>query len=223
MSASEKHPLLASQQHHGHVSYADVYLSSSSPSSSASSAEYVSLPVGYPHGAHDITVSSSRVGRVKPGFSWAGLLWGLVSWALYLTFIATFLSCLYLTARFLHADCEKPLQLLTAVVGSCGLVWILVIPYQVHLEEHAAPTWEPCCFRLTWLLRLSCLLPVLAVTIAGSVWVFGDMRGKGAELQCPAALYDFCWWLLIGWWSVAGLVLAIATTIVCVMCSAFMG
>ena len=197
------------------------------------SATLPSYPSDYPppseHGitvqyyGHDITSSSSsqaRAARVKPTFSWSNLAWSTVRWLLYLTFLLTFVMALYLTVTYRNAPCERPLQWLTGVVGVTGMVWLLVIPYQVQLEEHAPPTWELCCIRTTWALRMACFGTLLTVNSLGSRWVFGQMDGE--QPLCPRPLYDFAFVILIGWWVVMGVGSLVLCGIVTVLCVAFL-
>ena len=170
--------------------------------------------------AHDITSSHMRTPRPKPSSTWASLLWSALRWVVYLTFLSTFLTCLYLTLVYHDAACEHPLPLVTLIVGITGCVWLLVIPYQVQLEEHAPLAWEGCCIRITWALRLTCLLTLLVTNSMASAWVFGMDSGQG--MVCPRPLYWFTFCMLVGWWAVVGVGTLVLLGLITVMCVAFM-
>ena len=178
----------------------------------------VSIPP-YPPSTHDITSSShTRPTRPKPSFSLSSLVYSTLRWLFYLTFLSTFILSLYLSLTYLHTPCEHPLPYLLAIIGLTGCVWLLVIPYQVQLEERASPTWEVCCIRTTWTLRLLCFLTLLAANSLATDWLWG-MGGEG--MQCPRVVYSFTLYLVIGWWVLVGLGLIVLIGLITVMCCAF--
>jgi len=171
------------------------------------------------HRQHDITAPTTRINRQKQQFSCSALIWSFISWIIYITLIATFIAALLLTYQYHQNKCEHPLTVMTGIVGVAGLIWILVIPYQVQLEEHAPPSWESACFRLTWCLRLTCFLTLLTTTIIGSVWTFSMNPHTSI---CPHPLYVFSYYFLIGWWCMIGVGVVIVIILITVMCLAFM-
>jgi len=166
---------------------------------------------------HDITAGTHRIHRQKQSISWSSLLWSGISWLVYLTMIATFVASLLISYQYHQDPCEHPLSVIAAIVGVTGLIWVLVIPYQVQLEEHAPPTWETACFRLTCCLRLIVFLVLLTTAIIGSIWTFS----MSSTAVCPHPLYIFTYYFLIAWWCLVGVGLMIVI-LIAIMCIAFM-
>lgn len=160
---------------------------------------------------HDQLFSSTR--RSSP-FSCLACLQLSLSWLLYLVALAAFTASLVLA--LLHADtpATHPLPVTMALIGCAGLVWLLAVPWQQWLEEHASPAWETACCRLAWLTRLACLLTLLTATILQSVWAFGS---DDEEVGRDPLLYEFAWWFLVGWWAVLG-ACVVGGCCLCLMC-----
>ena len=220
MPPNERAPLL----NHPHVPPSATTPAYPPPFSSSSHSSHsphhpISIPPSYPPTSHDITSPPTLTPRAKPS-GWFSLLWSLLRWAVYLTFLTTFLTCLYLTLVYHRAPCERPLTLVTLIVGVTGCVWLLVIPYQVQLEEHAPLPWEACCIRTTWALRLSTFLTLLVTNSLGSAWVFGMQHGDA--MVCPRTLFWFTYSMLVGWWVVVGVGTLVLVGLITVMCVAFM-
>ena len=118
------------------------------------------------------------------------------------------------------------------LMGVGGLVWLLVVPVQQWLEEHASPAWEATCCRLAWVTRFACLVTLLVCSIVQSVWVFGseeaewrDGSGEGVKGGggggWGVVLYEFAWWFLIGWWVLLGLCVVGGCCLCLLCCRAF--
>ena len=155
----------------------------------------------------------------RPGsFSWPSCLHHTFSWLLYLLTLIVFTASLVLALTHTNTPATHPLPVTMALIGVSGLLWLLVVPWQQHMEENASPTLEATCCRLAWLTRLTCFLTLLTCTILQSVWVFGT---DDTEVRRDVVLYEFAWWFLVLWWSMLGACVAGGCCLCLMCCRAF--